>query len=77
MAAFEEGLSTQNTPPVARSVSELRARFREGKAALLAHFAASRATAPAATRLLRALAKQVDQTLLDLWLHAGDRKSVV
>ena len=61
----------QTTCPAARSISELRARFREGKAALLAHFATSRATAPAATRLLRALAKQVDLTLLDLWRHAG------
>ena len=71
MAAFEEGRSTRSTRPVVHSVSELRARFREGKAALLAHFATSRPTAPAATRLLRALAKQVDQTLLDLWRHAG------
>ncbi|HEY2927448.1 [protein-PII] uridylyltransferase [Piscinibacter sp.] len=54
----------------ARSVSELRSRFREGKAALLAHFREARATSPSATRLLRALTKHVDQTLLDLWQHA-------
>ncbi|HJW12447.1 MAG TPA: [protein-PII] uridylyltransferase [Albitalea sp.] len=55
-------------PP--RSVSELRSRFREGKAELLAHFRESRATSPSATRLLRALTRHVDQTLLDLWEHA-------
>jgi [protein-PII] uridylyltransferase len=48
-------------------VAELRNRFREGKAELLAHFAASRPTAPAATRLVRALARHVDRTLLALW----------
>jgi [protein-PII] uridylyltransferase len=52
-------------------VAELREQFRSGKAALLNHFAESRATAPAATALLRALAKHVDQTLADLWAHAG------
>jgi [protein-PII] uridylyltransferase len=71
MAAMPGGSPAPQPSPAARSVSELRARFREGKAALLAHFATSRATAPAATRLLRVLAKQVDQTLIDLWLHAG------
>ncbi len=53
-----------------RSISEQRAQFREGKAALLTHFRGSRATAPAATRLVRALARHVDQTLLELWEHA-------
>ncbi|WP_372527951.1 [protein-PII] uridylyltransferase [Piscinibacter sp.] len=53
-----------------RSVSELRSRFRQGKTALLDHFRESRATSPSATRLLRALTKHVDQTLLDLWEHA-------
>jgi [protein-PII] uridylyltransferase len=56
---------------VTRSVSELRARFRDGKAALLEHFATSRATAPAAGLLLRSLAKHVDASLIDLWNHAG------
>jgi len=53
------------------SVAELRERFRSGKAALLNHFSESRATAPAASALLRALARHVDQTLADLWAHAG------
>ena len=45
----------------------LRQRFREGKAALLEHFGQSRPTAPAATRLIRALARHVDTTLCELW----------
>jgi [protein-PII] uridylyltransferase len=61
---------TTRAPVGARSISEQRAQFREGKGALLAHFRESRATAPAATRLVRALARHVDQTLLELWEHA-------
>lgn len=57
-------------PAAVRSLAEQRSRFREGKAALMAHFRESRATAPAATRLVRALARHVDQTLLGLWEHA-------
>jgi [protein-PII] uridylyltransferase len=57
-------------PAAARSLAEQRSRFREGKAALMSHFRESRATAPAATRLVRALARHVDQTLLGLWEHA-------
>jgi len=53
--------------PARPGVAELRTRFREGKAELLAHFAASRPSAPAATRLVRALARHVDRTLLALW----------
>ena len=51
----------------APTVPELREQFRAGKALLLEHFSASRATAPAALRLTRALCKHVDQTLLALW----------
>ena len=62
------------TPPAAAgatpSLPELRAQFRQGKAALLAHFAASRATAPAAAQLIRSLTALVDQTLLAAWDHA-------
>ena len=57
----------QEPTRVPGSVATLRARFRDGKAALLDHFRDSRATAPAATRLLRALARHVDATLADLW----------
>ena len=61
-------------PPAAAaaSVAELRSRFRQGKAELLKHFGESRPTAPAATRLLKALARHVDATLIALW---EDRKS--
>jgi len=60
-------------PPAAAaaSVAELRSRFRQGKAELLKHFGESRPTAPAATRLLKALARHVDATLIALWDRAG------
>ena len=57
------------TPP-APTVPALRARLRDGKAALIEHFRASRPTAPAAMRLIRGLARHVDGTLLHLWQHA-------
>ncbi len=59
-------------PPAAAALSlpELRAQFRQGKAALLAHFASSRATSPAAAHLIRSLTALVDQTLLTAWAHA-------
>jgi [protein-PII] uridylyltransferase len=56
--------------PAGRSITEQRARFREGKAALLDHFRASRASATEASRLVRALARHVDETLAELWEHA-------
>jgi [protein-PII] uridylyltransferase len=52
-------------------VAALKVRFREGKAALLEGFGAGRASAPAATRLVRALARHVDTTLAELWQHAA------
>ena len=59
-------------PPAAApaSVAELRSRFRQGKAELLQHFGESRPSAPAASRLLKALARHVDATLLALWERA-------
>ena len=51
----------------ATPVAELRQRFRQGKAELLEHFSVSRPSAPAAARLVRALARHVDATLLALW----------
>jgi [protein-PII] uridylyltransferase len=53
------------------SVGLLRARFRDGKAALVEQFAQARASAPAATRLLKALTRHVDALLCDLWQHAA------
>ena len=53
------------------NVGEMRARFREGKQALLERFRTVRPTAPAATRLIRELSRHVDQTLLLLWQHAA------
>jgi [protein-PII] uridylyltransferase len=60
-----------DAPQVAPSLAELRTRFRDGKAALLEHFRASRPTAPAAATLLRALSRHVDETLLGLWNRAA------
>ncbi|MES2228417.1 MAG: [protein-PII] uridylyltransferase [Pseudomonadota bacterium] len=60
-----------DAPPVGPSLAELRTRFRDGKAALIEHFRASRPTAPAATALLRALSRHVDETLLTLWSRAA------
>jgi len=61
-------LEPVEAPP--RSLSLLRSCFKDGKAELIERFRAARATAPAATRLVRALARHVDRTLLDLWQHA-------
>jgi [protein-PII] uridylyltransferase len=62
----------QPQPPEARhSVAAMRARFRDGKAALLEHFRESRPTALAATRLTKALTRHVDSHLAGLWEHAG------
>ena len=55
----------------ATGLPAMRERFREGKAALLDHFAGSRPTAPAALRLIRALCRHVDDTLLTLWERAA------
>ena len=52
-------------------IAELRSGFRAGKAVLIAQFDTARPTAHAANRLLRALAKLVDQTLATAWVHAG------
>ena len=53
------------------TLAEQRQRFRDGKSELLQHFAESRPTAPAAIKLIRALCKHVDRTLLALWAHAA------
>ena len=49
------------------SVAQMRARFKEGKQALLDHFRESRPSGPGAARLLRSLCRHVDQTLAALW----------
>ena len=48
-----------------------RARFREGKAALLEHFRAARASSRAASHLTKALTRHVDQHLAEIWAAAG------
>ena len=58
-------------PARAGDIAPLRARAREGKAALLEAFRARGASASAAGSLLRGLARHVDSLLSDLWAHAG------
>ena len=63
-----------NTAPDSAPVTDitsLRAEFRDGKKALIGHFMASRASAPAATRLIKALTRHVDVCLAALWAHSG------
>ncbi|MCW7541296.1 [protein-PII] uridylyltransferase [Aquabacterium sp. A7-Y] len=51
-------------------VTDLRARFRKGKADILEVFRQARPSAAAAHRLLKGLARHVDDTLEGLWQHA-------
>ncbi len=62
--------SGQEPEQAQSGVAALRQSFRHGKQALIAKFRDSRATAPAALRLLRGLSRHVDATLLELWQHA-------
>ncbi|MFO1219894.1 MAG: [protein-PII] uridylyltransferase [Burkholderiaceae bacterium] len=55
----------------AAPVATLRARVRDGKAALIDHFMRSRPTAPAAGRLLRALTRHAGHTLGELWTRCA------
>lgn len=57
--------------PVGRDLPALRAQFAAGKKALIEHFVHSRASAPAAARLIRALTRHVDATLGALWRDAA------
>lgn len=58
-------------PRAPGSVAALRARYRDGKQALIERFRTSRASATGASQLLKGLARHVDATLIDLWEHAG------
>jgi [protein-PII] uridylyltransferase len=64
-------MDTLASPRAPQGVAELRAAFREGKAGLLRHFAEGRATAAAARRLLKAMARHVDSVLAAAWTEAG------
>ena len=52
-------------------LATLRNQFRDGKKALIEHFMASRATAPVAARMIKALTRHVDTTLTQLWTQSG------
>jgi [protein-PII] uridylyltransferase len=58
-------------PASVPTLAQLRQQFKQGKAALLAHFSEARPTAASASRLLRALARHVDATLTQLWHQSG------
>jgi len=55
------------TGQAAVSIANLRARFRDGKTALLEQFREARPTAKSALQLTRALARHVDTSLATLW----------
>ena len=55
----------------ATDIATLRSQFRDGKKSLIEHFMASRATAPVATRMIKALTRHVDTTLTQLWTQSG------
>ena len=59
---------SEAAPP---SIPELRARFRDGKRALIHHFLQSRASATTAAQLIKALTRHVDTTLAELWRHSA------
>ncbi len=71
LAEADAVLAEDTTALRAIGLAGIRARFRDGKAALLERFAAARPTARAALSLVRSLAGQVDVTLLELWRHSG------
>ncbi|MEY3253215.1 MAG: hypothetical protein RL227_2188 [Pseudomonadota bacterium] len=58
-------------PRAGIGVAALRALCRDGKAELLKRFMESRASAPAAKRLLKALARHVDGVLARAWAESG------
>jgi len=59
------------TEPNGANFGLLRSRLRDGRQALIDQFGAAKATVPAATKLIRSLARHVDQTLFELWGMAG------
>ena len=63
--------ATPQQPTAPPSIADQRRAFQDGKRALIAHFMQSRATAPAATRLIKALTRHVDAVLHQLWAQAG------
>jgi [protein-PII] uridylyltransferase len=66
-------LAPAPAPPAtpALDVAQLRTHFRDGKRELIEHFMQSRATAPAATRLIKTLTRHVDATLTLLWAQCA------
>ncbi|MDO9284451.1 MAG: nucleotidyltransferase domain-containing protein, partial [Aquabacterium sp.] len=69
--ALPAPLSPASPASAELDLAALRAQFRDGKRALIEHFMQGRASAPAATRLIRALTRHVDATLALLWSHCA------
>ena len=57
--------------PAPLDIPARRRQFKAGKQALIDHFLQSRASAPAATRLIKALTRHVDATLMALWTECA------
>ena len=70
MAAALAPADPADVPLPLESLASLRLKFRDGKQTLIAHFMAARATAPAATLLVRSLCRYVDATFTTLWRQA-------
>ncbi len=65
------GAAATSAQDMQQALPALRKRFTEGKQSLIERFRAARATAPAASALVRALARHADSTLAELWQLAG------
>ena len=61
----------RSTVPDPGSLTELKRRVRARKAALLDQFGKNRPTATSAAHLVRALARQIDDALAELWRGAA------
>ena len=64
-------LQAPEVNPAPTDLAALRSQFRDGKRALIDHFLSSRASAPAAARLVKALTRHVDAMLATLWAQSG------
>ena len=71
MARDDDSNAPAPAPAGPLPMSEIRQRFKQGKAELLDHFREARPTVTSASRLMKALAKHVDTTLAQLWHQAA------
>jgi [protein-PII] uridylyltransferase len=71
MARDDDSNAPAPAPAGPLPMSEIRQRFKQGKAELLDHFREARPTVTSASRLMKALARHVDTTLAQLWHQAA------